>query len=78
MPAADGVEGHVEAIRLSVIDDGIGFTEGRAGGKGMLNMQRRAGALGATLRIERVTEGQAAGTCGTWVVLTLPIRLPSP
>ena len=78
MPSVDAADARVEAIRLSVIDDGIGFTDARPGGKGMMNMQRRAKALGATLRVERVSEPEVAGTCGTWVVLLLPVVSPAP
>ncbi len=56
------------AIRLTVMDNGIGFSPGAAsqrGGLGMTTMRERAGALGGELRVE------SAPTKGTLVHLTL-------
>ncbi len=58
-----------QAVALAVQDDGAGFNPdpNRQRGHGLGNMQARAAALGATLRIE-----SAAGK-GTRVLLTLPV-----
>ncbi len=58
-----------EAVALAVQDDGAGFSPElvRSRGHGLGNMQARATALGASLRIESV-----AGK-GTRVLLTLPV-----
>jgi signal transduction histidine kinase len=58
-----------QAVALAVQDDGAGFApeNHRPGGHGLGNMQARAAALGASLRIE-----SAAGK-GTRVLLTLPV-----
>jgi signal transduction histidine kinase len=57
-----------QTVALAVQDDGAGFTPGiNARGHGLGNMQARAAALGAGLRIESTT-GK-----GTRVLLTLPV-----
>lgn len=57
------------AVVLSLTDNGVGLPEAPAvGGHGVANMQSRAVAIGAVLRVE------AAGGGGTRVVLHWPIK----
>jgi signal transduction histidine kinase len=61
---ADGSPG-APGIRLSVRDDGVGFTTPRQGGRGLGNMRHRADRLGATLTVDSASPG-------TRVTLFLP------
>ena len=54
------------SVRLTVRDDGIGFSGPRPGGRGLGNMRHRAGRLGATLSVEPASPG-------TQVTLVLPM-----
>lgn len=52
--------------RLTVLDDGVGFTaEGQAGGFGLTNMRRRAEKLHGTFEIAPREDG---GTLLNWAV----------
>ncbi|MEZ5652144.1 MAG: hypothetical protein R3E87_16525 [Burkholderiaceae bacterium] len=60
-----------DAIWVAVIDDGVGLARGtHGGGRGMGNMRRRAGAIGAELRI-------VPAEPGTCVMLRIPLQAPA-
>ncbi len=62
-------EADTPEVVLSLTDNGVGLPEGpRAGGHGVANMQSRARAIGAVLRVEPAEGG------GTRVVLHWPIK----
>jgi signal transduction histidine kinase len=58
------------AVRIVVSDRGRGSAAIRAGGHGLVNMRRRAEALGAALTIK-------SGTDGTCIMIDLPHALPA-
>jgi len=65
----DGSGGQVPSVVLSLTDNGVGLpAEPATGGHGVSNMQSRAAAIGAVLRVE---PGEAGGTR---VVLDWPIQ----
>lgn len=65
----DGSAGQLPSVVLSLTDNGVGLpVEPAAGGHGVSNMQSRAAAIGAVLRVE---PGEAGGTR---VVLDWPIQ----
>jgi two-component system NarL family sensor kinase len=59
-----------DALRLEVVDDGVGFTAPRPGGVGLSSMRSRAASLGGRLQVE------SPGT-GTRVVAELPVGVPA-
>lgn len=64
-------DGDSPAVVLSLTDNGVGLPgEAVAGGHGVANMQSRAAAIGAVLRVEAAEGG------GTRVVLHWPIKPP--
>lgn len=64
-----GEDGSTPAVVLSLTDNGVGLPEAPAfGGHGVANMQSRAVAIGAVLRVEAAEAG------GTRVVLHWPIK----
>jgi len=64
-----GEEGATPAVVLSLTDNGVGLPDAPAvGGHGVANMQSRAAAIGAVLRVEAAEAG------GTRVVLHWPIQ----
>ncbi len=68
-----GEEGATPAVVLSLTDNGVGLPrEQIVGGHGVANMQSRATAIGAVLRLE------AAAAGGTRVALHWPIKGPPP
>ncbi|MBC7995932.1 MAG: sensor histidine kinase [Rhizobacter sp.] len=68
-----GEEGATPAVVLSLTDNGVGLpSEQIVGGHGVANMQSRAAAIGAVLRVEAGENG------GTRVVLHWPIKGPPP
>lgn len=71
------VEGRIESeplrqLRLRIRDDGIGLRRGH-GGRGLLNMRRRADMMGAALDV-RILDASDGG--GTEVELRVPLRMP--
>lgn len=79
-PGPDAGDSRVEAvaptgdrmgsIRVSITDDGIGLPHGtRSGGRGMGNMRRRAGRIGARLEV-------VPAEPGTRVLLEIPVHAP--
>jgi signal transduction histidine kinase len=57
---------------LSVIDDGIGVTQGVSAGVGLTSMRQRADELGGSLRVDPVEGG------GTSVIARLPVAAVKP
>lgn len=62
-----------ERVHLTIDDDGIGLTEDRVPGVGLLSMRERAAELGGTFTIEL-----RADAAGTRVAVTLPLAVASP
>lgn len=58
-----------DALRLEVLDDGVGFSGGRPGGVGLPSMHARAAALGGQLHVE-------ATPTGTRLFAELPVGVP--
>ena len=57
------------ALRVEIVDDGVGFNgRRRHGGVGLGSMRERAGELGGTFEIDTPPDG------GTRVVATLPVH----
>lgn len=54
-------------VRLSVVDDGIGFAHGTVRGTGLLNMQDRVDAVGGRLAV------RSAPAAGTRIEITVPV-----
>jgi signal transduction histidine kinase len=57
-----------EALRLEVVDDGVGLEEARGRGVGLAAMSERAAELGGTCSVSSPSQG------GTAVVALLPLR----
>lgn len=57
----------VDALDLTITDDGVGIDPGASGGVGLLSMRERAEELGGTCAVEPRAEG------GTRVVVRLPL-----
>lgn len=60
-----------DQLVLTVRDDGVGYTEHRKGGVGLVSMQERAMAMGGTFHVGRHGEG-----AGTEITVSLPLSLP--
>lgn len=56
-----------DALRLEIVDDGIGLPVDAASGLGLTSMRERAAELGGMFRLESVAEG------GTRVTVSLPV-----
>lgn len=63
------VHAGIEAVELTVRDDGAGGASSRPGGRGLRNMRTRAERLGGTCTIE---DAPAGGTLVTWRVPVEP------
>jgi signal transduction histidine kinase len=61
-----GTEAQPPAVFVQIADDGSGFAEARAGGRGLQNMRQRATRIGGQLDV-------ASGDNGTIVRLSLPL-----
>lgn len=62
------------AVELRVVDNGSGLLDDAEPAGGLLQLERRAGAFGGSLRIEPERQ---ADTGGTVLTLTMPYRVPA-
>lgn len=56
-------------LRLSVRDDGVGFSPESSDGRGLRSIEERVGKLRGSLNISHLPEGE-----GSWVQIHIPIR----